>query len=347
MLKIASFIFSACQEDINEESTAFNRIIQLSPEQISDASYEDQKTYAAHHLNAYSKSLYKVANDPDFHRILYQEANKGIEGESAVLLSTIFEILEKEKPELLTKMTEVFKLKQHQNSSQAFSGIDGKVLYPQLYIPFFAEINDQDKTSSPVIMVDPLDNQEIVNGYTIDADNNLVEVNDIDERYAQEHEVWVVSLHETIAVPKEDVIAKCYNSSFCYPKYKANDTVSIKDIRTKTTNTREASNCFDGNTFGPRYTDFGISVFFDDLILKRHFEPWYDGASQVNIILTSIWESGYDIYNDKYDDSHYYPLNAFNLEANYLESQYNVGRGQFARVSRKNVSNKKRINLNK
>ena len=291
-----SFIFSACKEDINEESTAFNRIIQLSPEQISDASYEDQKTYAAHHLSAYSKSLYKVANDPDFHRILYQEANKGIDGESAVLFSTIFETLEKEKPELLTKMTEVFKLKQHQNSSQAFSGIDRKVLYPQLYIPFFAENNDQDKTSSPIIVVDPLENQEIVSGYTVDADNNLVEVNDIDEKYAQEHEVWVISLHENIALPKEEVITECHDFNFCYPKYEINDTILSRDISIEATNARRTY-CDDGNVYaGPRSTDLGISVFFDDIRVKSHFEPWYDGASDINIILTSIWESGYDHY---------------------------------------------------
>ena len=71
-------------------------------------------------------------------------------------------------------------------------------LYPQIYIPYFDSINENDK----VYIIEALnvhDSVEFFNSIFIDKKGNIVNTDFlINESFARENEVWVVSLNERV-----------------------------------------------------------------------------------------------------------------------------------------------------
>ena len=304
---------AACQKErITEkdenDALSFNRVIQYTPQQVTDAPYEEQRLYAMHHLGILSQSLLSVANDERFRDILYAEIEKEATGESAVLFSTLFKKVNTEEPSLVNEMQKQISLEDFTNAQKAFWGIEEKILFPQIYIPFFGgdESESEEKnlrtSHHPVIVTDPISDQELVTGYTVDNYDQIIEVNDIDEQYARENEVWVVSLNETMEVPVANLVPGQDEYPFLgYPDYQHKATDSGQNSRTEGTYGTNETCTSDGNPSNPRETEKGIDIFVNRLTIKDHKEPWRSGKSEVFMAVTSVWGDGYDAFTNKVD----------------------------------------------
>jgi hypothetical protein len=94
----------------------------------------------------------------------------------------------------------------------AFQNIHGDTLYPQIYIPNYEDLKSKGKlgVASPIII--PYAYQEEANdeyiGYQLDSRGNYVQLpSKISESYADDNEVWVISLNEVVnrvALPQDD-----------------------------------------------------------------------------------------------------------------------------------------------
>lgn len=141
--------------------------------------------------NALIKAVAQLSKDNSFKNdITLKVANK-FDGDYNVLLKDI----DKNKRDALSTI-----LAEFQN----------KGLYPQIYIPNFEEkqvlaksraslVPSSNKRVYVVNALDALDSQEYFNAYYIDNNNKLVAANfQIDEDFANNNEVWVISNNERV-----------------------------------------------------------------------------------------------------------------------------------------------------
>ncbi len=310
LILLFNFLFVACQED---STLPLNKVVQYTPQQITDAPYKDQIFYAKHHLGILSQSLLGVVNDKKFHDILYAEIRKESTGESSTLFSDIFKVVSAKEPSLIDKMEHRASSGAFINSQKAFWGIEEMIFFPQIYIPFFNEreqkISEKGKRVNeyPTVVTDPISNIEVVTGYTVDEYGEIVEVERVDEEYAQYNEVWVVSLNERAEVSVVGFANDCDTYAFlCYPDYKGKHTVDQPSLRTNNTNNLRNTCTSDGNPGVPKDSERGIDIFINNMTIKEHKEPWHAGASEVNISMTTIWGRGVNEFTGQSDKTAYW-----------------------------------------
>ncbi len=356
LLLIFGLLTIACQDEVTFDdphaSLLYTNIAHYTPEQITIASYEEQKIYTKYHLGTLSQALLSVANDRDFREILYSEVDKGELDESAVLLSNLFKRINTEKPVLFEKMRQNVSLADFDASQSAFWGIEENILFPQLYIPFYEKVHPSDKmmikgsNMSPVVAIDPLENQETISGHSVDRYEQVIELKGIDEDFASESEVWIISLNESIKIKTKDFVSDCNTLSFlCYPEYRSINLLKNKSSMNAKTN---GTCTHDGNTGNAKQNTSGkgIDVYIDRLTIKSHKEPWYAGSSDVWLGFTSVWGGGFNEFDFKEDRDHYWdPLQTVGLSRN--EQIYSSGTisSDIIKVSRKKVKNKKELDL--
>lgn len=98
------------------------------------------------------------------------------------------------------------------NAMNAFMNIDGVDYYPQIYIPYFDEMTARRSQGrmatdqNPVIVLYLGDeSQEVYPGYQLNTNNEFISTGQmIDEEYALNNEVWVISLNETYFGDSDD-----------------------------------------------------------------------------------------------------------------------------------------------
>lgn len=82
----------------------------------------------------------------------------------------------------------------------AFEGIAGKNYYPQVFIPFYDDLKQTGKIgkSKPVLVIGVAD-VPVYPGYYLNEKDELVDTGfPVDEDYAKQHEVWVISINERV-----------------------------------------------------------------------------------------------------------------------------------------------------
>jgi hypothetical protein len=355
ILFIVGIFISSCQDDlVNDLNTpsVYDKVTKYTPEQVTNAPYEEQKVYTKYHLGVLSQALLNVATNKDFQRILYSEIDKDELSESSVLLSTLFKRINLERPSLFNLMQENVSSLSFKASQKAFWGIEQDILYPQLYIPFYEEARLQNKNFNqrnvyhPVIAVDPIENQETVTGYIIDEQGQTQELEGIDEDYARESEVWIISLHESIKAKEDGFTNECENLPLlCYPDYK--NTPSTKDIALR--NAKTYGTCTnDGNTGNAREdtNGKGIDVYVDRVTIKTHKEPWHSGRSDVWLGFTSLWGGGFNEFDFTKDRDHYWdPIQTVGIGRDDQIYSRGTISSDLIKVRRRDVRNKKEIDM--
>ncbi len=340
----------SCQEDVNDKAlSAARRIADFSPQEISKAPLAEQETYARYHLGVLSQSLFGVVNNHDFRRMVHAEVEKETTGETTVLFSTLFKRIKAEKPSLLDDMQQYVTPEEFTKSQQAFWGIDDNILYPQIAIPFYEEIklknkSDLDEGSSPIIVTHPIKNQETVKGYIVNDYGQAIGTKEIDEQYAREHEVWVISLNETLSTPQAGMLKDCDQNPFlCYPDDDVSSSKETKSARLADIQETQGTCTADGNPGDPRQTTTGIDVYKDRITVKSHKEPWYDGRSEVWLAFSSVWEGGSDpkAIGVKDKEPYWDPIQTVN------DQVYggNVVSSEIFHASRSDIDNKRVINI--
>jgi hypothetical protein len=248
---IPAFIMS-CEEstDIMTEN--------ISVEKLSQG---EKVNYAEKHLKEIARGV-AIANTKEFRSSLYSEIENKKFGDYNVLLE---ELLEKGKNETFASRIKANNSSDFDLSLNAFKEIEGLDYYPQVYIPFYEELQkatEEKKVltveSSPSIIFHIMDTgQKEYPEYKITSKGELIETGKmINETYASENEVWIFSLNENFELSKEGL--KVYNN--------------------KNLNSRLLS----------------ASAIIDKIKCKCHKESWSAGASEVHII-TIV--SDYEFYN--------------------------------------------------
>lgn len=166
---------------------------------IAKLSIEKQYAYVREYLKAVATGLAPLFKDPTFIEYLHTEAAKRFDGDNNVLIKKILENpvygQRINNPRMLAALN-------------AFKGLDGENWYPQIYIPFFNkhEANRKNSASRTEVVegtkVVIYDGNEAVTTFPIykyNAQDSLVETSDLaDEPYAEENELIVISLNETV-----------------------------------------------------------------------------------------------------------------------------------------------------
>ncbi|MGI6338684.1 MAG: hypothetical protein ACOXZV_04810 [Bacteroidales bacterium] len=141
-------------------------------------------------LYVLGKSVNMLMQEAEFKSYVYDEIEKKFDGDYNVL----FKNVENKFPS-----AEILKSEESKSSKGYF---DNLKRYPQIYIPFFEELKRNGKLGkkSPVILIytDEIESGEYP-GYTLEKNGSLKRLNFlIDEKYAENNEVWVLSLNERV-----------------------------------------------------------------------------------------------------------------------------------------------------
>jgi hypothetical protein len=171
---------------------------ELLPSQVEYLSLERKIKYGKYHLDHIAKALLGAVDDQNFRSLLYAEIAKQKTGEYSVLLSALFKISSIREFFSDKKIVKYISKDKFLNAQNAFYGVEGKILYPQIFIPYFERHSESNSNDVPIIAIgfgQVAGNTEL-NGLTVDDSGRIVKVKDITEEFAKENEVWILSLNE-------------------------------------------------------------------------------------------------------------------------------------------------------
>lgn len=158
---------------------------------VDDRAAMYQKTDIVHEqLFILGKSVNKLMQEEEFKSFVYTEIEKKFDGDYNILFKNIDDKF---------RTAEVLKSEEALNSKGFFENLNR---YPQIYIPFYEELKRKGKLGKkpPVILIytDEHENGEY-EGYNLERDGSLNRLNFmINEKFAENNEVWVLSLNERV-----------------------------------------------------------------------------------------------------------------------------------------------------
>jgi len=198
-LKVISILvivfFFSCSNDSDNLEIAVEET-QLT---IEDQPIEVQREYTINNLKKIGTAIAMIAEDKSMRSMVYKMVDKRFDGDTNVLIEQMMDVKPEDKNMTMRAYAEdLGMIKQMEDGMNAFKGIDNENWYPQLYIPFFDETSSTriDSDIPPIILYDG--NEDIVNfpAYELDANNNLIESElMIDQSYAENNEVWIISIN--------------------------------------------------------------------------------------------------------------------------------------------------------
>lgn len=157
-------------------------------------------------LTPFAKAALKFSTDPQMNITIHNEVNRQFDGDFNVLFETIISpILVNGRSSSVLSETETEELA---SAVAQLAHIDDG-LYPQIYIPFFenhyqsvanSSGRSASENTSPIIVIYTGDEaKEEWPGYQLDLNGELHDVGFlIDEDYAEQNEVWVISFNERV-----------------------------------------------------------------------------------------------------------------------------------------------------
>ncbi|QPH39813.1 hypothetical protein [Pedobacter endophyticus] len=287
VLVFAVLFIGGCKKDRGEQ-------VDKSPKTFN--SKQEAKVYINKKLNEYGKILAKYAVNVEMRKLVNNKVAEKFDGDYNVLLKDLLKNSPSEKLLLKSnlKMTitptpsgqaiEPLNLQLLEVALVEPFIVNGEILYPQIYIPFFEEQElepiepgdpgtpiDPDPCSHVVVSsLEPVypnpvivaydgeegPGEETFTGYTYDQNGLLIENIPVDECFAKRHRVWAVTLNE-----------------------RAN-RLGVTPQPTS------------GPTPAAPTTAIGADAYFPKMTIKHHKESWIKGASEVYVIAATSWENG-------------------------------------------------------
>jgi hypothetical protein len=244
------FVMTSCnvQDDLSEE-----------PKLIDTKSYEEKVDYVKSNLKNIGTKLALLVNDESIKEFVYEQVERRFDGDYNVLIEHLIDSIGQSYSAGRISSISAKSIQEIDLSLEQFKGIGQNNYYPQIYIPFFEslQIRRIGQSNAKLAMEKPPlfvlyagnESQEIYEGYQLNDDGELAEIGIlIDEAYAQNNEVWVISLNER--VNNEGVIDNAWQYS-------------------------ESSNS--------RVSAYGDGVI-PTIKIKSHKESWTMGASEVHVL---------------------------------------------------------------
>ncbi len=188
-LFLLAIVFYGCQDQ------------EASDESLTPSEEPVKSVYAQleESLMPFGQIALRYSQEPSFRSLVYEEIEKQFDGDYNVLLETVRDRRMEanrgggqELSDALICFTQTYVLEEK--------------LYPQIYIPFYESVRKRkeasrgsEETQPYILLYDGDEGREVWPGYTIDEAGELVEAGiNIDETFAEEHEVWVISINERI-----------------------------------------------------------------------------------------------------------------------------------------------------
>ncbi|RMG30075.1 MAG: hypothetical protein D6730_02900, partial [Bacteroidetes bacterium] len=232
--------------------------------------------------------LLELSKDKAFRELVIGEVRKQFDGDYNVLLRTLNEVCKAERINLRSEFEQSInryslanKEAYLQLSDEAILGFDynGEKAYPQIYIPFFEQINLDEE---PILVLN-LDNGEpTAPAYRLNKSGALEEIW-VDESYAQKHHIWVISMNETVG--SEADIARLVHNGNELPR----DSEKIRPSET-------ASASREWNvSVGP--------IFIHRIYITDKKESWLNGKAEVSYVSNQFYMPN--------PASYYYPCTTF------------------------------------
>ena len=227
-------------------------------EMVNTMTSSEQMAYAKKNLLTLGNAVVSLSNDKEFKTSLYKGVEKAFDGERNVLikdLSAIETQTGRNSDKLKQTLVGIAGDESMANKAlQAFDNIGNTNYYPQVFIPFYDDLKQAGKIGieEPVLVV-LAEHGDVFPGYKIGKDGQLNETSFlIDESFAKQHEVWVLSINERVD-QNGNVIS---------------ELASLSDKGTG-----------NGRTQSAYYPD----AIFYQVKCTQHKESWAAGASEVNI----------------------------------------------------------------
>lgn len=258
--------------------------------------------------------LAPLFKDAAFINYLHTEIAKKFDGDNNVLVKTILENPMYSYKANAAKM---------QIALNAFKGLDGENLYPQIFIPFFDKHKANRKNIAArnelmdgveVVIYDGNEGVTTLPIYEYNAQDSLLETPDVaDEAYANQNEVYVISLNETVGNNGElpPPITGSTGSTQAAVNFRIKD-LTVKDRKESwVAGASEIHIKAVGSTWNHRQFGFPNSAFVDYNVLRSA-----DNNKGHEIKKIPRSEIGYPIFNINYplhtnwtvDDYYYHPI---------------------------------------
>lgn len=190
----------------------------------------------------------------------------------------------------------------------AFKNIDGVNYYPQIYIPKFQHEEDMKEGKNDIppnsnveedlivyiyysgdAEVDSATNEnETYAGYVLDSSNNLVYWGMVNEEYANDNEVWIISLNESVGNEGNYCPPEFVNGVYQYCPESVNGCCgSGGGGGGDPTGCNGDPNCDPTAQSLTWHPDMDlhnpVSCKIDQMVVKNHKESWLAGASEISI----------------------------------------------------------------
>lgn len=244
---------------IQLNDTRDSRVKAETPNSIVRKSQDLQFLYVRENLKVIAEGILKASVDESFKDHLYAEINKKFDGDDNALINTLLNPSINSNASVVAMASQLRAISLLNATLNAFKGIEGQDLNPQIYIPFYenhkASSSNRARTNgeSPMVVLwDGNEDQNVYPGYRMKGNQLSLSGIDVDEKYAEENEVWVFSLSETSSTA----------------------SISISSGR-KGANLR--SNAF-------------IDAYVEKMTIRDAKESWAGGKSEIHInAYTTFW----------------------------------------------------------
>jgi hypothetical protein len=319
-LLLLCLIVNACQTKEPVKPAASIQAKQI-PVRFADAG--QAANYRNHHLEQIGKMALGLSLYPEIKALLYKKIEQRFDGEYNVLMDTLLK--EGEPYQLQKKTTYFLQSDNWQSSLDAFKksniGVSDDLL-PQIYIPFYEDLKQQNllNTKPPIVAVAaPHGAASELEGFTLNEKGRIVKVSTpVTEVFAQLNEVWIISSNERIVNGK--VVS--------YPQTQKSSSLPA----------RSNVGCIDGIANpNDRPTANGLNVIVPVVQVKCHKEEWYNGGSEVRIIMTTENCTGVDPITGVWDTRGYWKIHGYR---NYDGEYQNYDLGEWTRKQVKDKSEK-------
>ena len=240
-------------------------------------------------LSTLAKGLAGVSVNKGFRQIIYDRVEETFDGDYNVLLEVLDKSatakglkFQKEAEQFLDENGEPGRFSTALNRLNVTAMPDISLEKPQIFIPYYTELKEKGVIGLGVptlVIFDGDESKTEVQGYKINPAGKLIALPKlINEAYAKENEVWVVSLNERQTLVPQPIDDDLPNN----PDDGDGEYTPVPIV------------CNDGNDDGGDPLPEGIEVFLKNLRVTCHKESWLNGGSEVFINLTSAYGTGYD-----------------------------------------------------
>lgn len=289
-------LFQSCTK--NDKS-----IVQTQPldkTEIMSKSAAEQVKYAEKNLEAIGTEIAKLVQNKDFRTYVHNEVKKKFDEEYEVLIQDLF------KNTIWRNKVEYAKIDLHLNQ---FKNLGGANYYPQIYIPKFQEIEDKgnaknnanlggDLTADSIVYiyyagdseVDSATNEnESYAGYVMNSIGQMVYWGMVNEEYANNNEVWIISLNESVGNEGNFCPPALINgvNTYCPDNLGGCCTGGGGGENPPPTGCNGAPDCDPVEMAKPPHPDMGthfpVNCKIENMIVKERKESWLAGASEIAI----------------------------------------------------------------